>query len=255
MATAPDQPQAETKQPIFNRLLNRNKKSGLEKTGRKTYWQYIKATPIAKLRQQMAAPLMLFVISITAASYLWYYQNRPVVIPPPLADNIVPTQVIAQPRNENSLVALNRSEPVRVRIAKVSINSATMPVGKKADGTMQVPGRGDITGWYTLAPTPGELGPAIIVGHLDQPGGPAVFWRLRELVPGDVIEIDRADGKTVRFNVDKVEQFEQKNFPTQSVYGNIDHAGIRLITCGGTFDREVRQYTHNTVVFGSMITD
>lgn len=254
MASTPDQPQAESKQPLFSRLLSRNKKSRVEKPGRKSYWQYIKTTPIDELRRQMAAPFMFFVIGITAASYLWYYQNRPIALPP-IADNVVPTQAIAQPRNVNLTVTLTRSEPVRVRVAKVNIDAPTMPVGRKADGTMQVPGKADITGWYTLAPTPGELGPAIIVGHVDRPGGPAVFWRLRELVPGDVIEIDRADGKTVRFNVDKVEQFEQRNFPTQAVYGNIDHAGIRLITCGGTFDREIRQYSHNTVVFGSMIVN
>ena len=89
----------------------------------------------------------------------------------------------------------------------------------------------------------------------DRPGDVAVFWRLRELVPGDTFEIDRADGSTAKFKVDAVKQVPQSNFPTEEVYGNIDFAGIRLITCGGTFNRTTRHYSDNTIVFGSLITD
>ncbi|MBI4101059.1 class F sortase, partial [Candidatus Microgenomates bacterium] len=94
---------------------------------------------------------------------------------------------------------------------------------------------------------------AIVVGHIDNYRGPAVFWKLGQLQPGDVVEIDRADGTTVKFKVEAIKQFSQDQFPTAEVYGNIDHAGLRLITCGGQFNRITRQYSDNTVVFASMV--
>jgi LPXTG-site transpeptidase (sortase) family protein len=134
------------------------------------------------------------------------------------------------------------------------VNADIITVGKNADGSMETP---DInshdTGWYKYGPTPGEIGPAIIVGHVDNLNGPSVFWRLGELKAGDKVEITRKDGKPVKFKVDSVQQFEQENFPAKKVYGNTDHAGLRLITCGGTFDSSTGRYTHNTVVFASVI--
>ena len=121
-----------------------------------------------------------------------------------------------------------------------------------SDGTLQVPAGYSEVGWYRKSPTPGEIGPSVIVGHLDGPQGAAVFWRLHELIPGDSLEIVRADGNTARFEVDKVAQFSQDAFPTEEVYGDIYHSGIRLITCGGTFDRQAKRYSHNTVVYGKL---
>jgi hypothetical protein len=148
---------------------------------------------------------------------------------------------------------LTRSEPLRLVIADVGIDAPLTSVSKGPDNTLQVPPEADVPGWYRLSPTPGELGPSIIVGHVDSESGPAVFWRLRELTAGQTIEIMRANKSKARFEVVSVRQFEQKNFPTKDVYGNINYAGLRLITCGGTFNRITGHYSHNTVIFAKLV--
>ena len=203
-------------------------------------------------RAAIATPLVIFGVSGTI--YFIFQLNRPIFIEEPVAAASLPAPAVNVPVPDVT-IALQASEPTRLRISKIGVDTSFVSIGKKADGTMEVPGRYDIVGWYDKAPTPGELGPAIVVGHVDRPGGIAVFWRLRELVPGDTFEIDRADGSTVKFKVNEVKQLPQDSFPTEEVYGNIDHAGIRLITCGGTFDRKIRQYSHNTVVYGSLIIE
>jgi hypothetical protein len=91
------------------------------------------------------------------------------------------------------------------------------------------------------------------VGHVDYVNyGPAVFWDLSKLTPGDTFEVERKDGTKAKFKVDSVEAYPQANFPTEKVYGNINHAGIRLITCGGAWNEQTHHYSENTVVFGSL---
>lgn len=161
------------------------------------------------------------------------------------------TQAAAPPANP-TVVALPRSEPTLLRVPAAGIDTKMITVGRNSDNTMEVPSRADVAGWYRFGPTPGELGPSIIVGHVDSPQGPGVFWRLRELKPGDLIEVSRKDGTIAKFKVDTVKEFSQDNFPTQEVYGNISHAGLRLITCSGSFNRITRSYTHNTVVYATL---
>lgn len=148
---------------------------------------------------------------------------------------------------------LTRSAPQRLRVESIGLDTAFIELGRQADGTMEVPERYDIAGWYKYAPTPGEIGPAVIAGHLDSYKGPAVFYRLKELQPGQIIEVTRSDGTVVKFKIDAVRQFPQDNFPTKEVYGNIPYAGLRLITCGGNFNRLSRQYDQNTVVYAAML--
>lgn len=147
---------------------------------------------------------------------------------------------------------MSSSVPTRIRIASIDLDAPMQAVSLKSDGSLSVPSDPYVTGWYQGSPTPGEIGPSVIDGHVDRIGGIAVFWRLRELKPGDIIEVDRANGSTARFVVDSLEQFSQDNFPTQKVYGNIEYAGIRLITCGGVFNIATRHYSDNTVVFGHL---
>jgi sortase (surface protein transpeptidase) len=144
---------------------------------------------------------------------------------------------------------LAKSEPVKVSIPDIGLDTQLTTVGKQPDGTLEVPVSANTPGWYRLSPTPGELGPAVIVGHVDSPKGPAVFWRLRELTPGKFVEVSRADGSIVKFKITEVKQFEQNNFPTNEVYGNVDHAALRLITCGGSYNKLTGNYSHNTVIF------
>lgn len=148
---------------------------------------------------------------------------------------------------------LARSVPVRLEVPAIGVDSTLMSLGLKTDGTMEVPPDGFPAGWYTGAPTPGELGPAIIAGHVDW-NGPGVFYRLDELAPGDAVYVTREDGSIVGFRVTQVSQFPKDAFPTDLVYGNIAGAGLRLITCGGSFNTKTHHYDDNIVVFADFIT-
>jgi len=169
---------------------------------------------------------------------------------------VPPTRPESAPATEPAAtepVAMVAAAPVRLHIPSIGVDSELMDLGLQADGTLEVPPNGFPAGWYTGAPTPGELGPAVIAGHVDWGGQPGVFFDLRELSSGDEIEITRQDGSTARFRVTRVEQFAKDEFPTQMVYGDIDHAGLRLITCGGAFDPQMRSYNDNLVVFAELI--
>lgn len=166
------------------------------------------------------------------------------------------TPPVAAPREEPATVghaAMVAATPVGLHIPSIGLDSDLMDLGLQADGSLEVPPSGFPAGWYTGAPTPGELGPAIIAGHVDWDGQPGVFFDLRELSSGDVIAITRRDGSIARFRVTRVEQFAKDAFPTQAVYGDIDHAGLRLITCGGAFDPGARSYHDNLVVFAELV--
>jgi LPXTG-site transpeptidase (sortase) family protein len=136
-----------------------------------------------------------------------------------------------------------------MQIPAIGVDSSLLALGLQDDGSLEVPPNAFPAGWYTGAPTPGQLGPSIITGHVRW-GRPGVFARLDELRTGNKITISRRDGATVVFRVDRVEQFSKDRFPTQEVYGDIDHAGLRLITCG---DRRSGRYQANVVVFASLV--
>jgi hypothetical protein len=159
----------------------------------------------------------------------------------------------AAPAADTAPAPMGRSAPVRVRIPAIGVDSELMPLGLLADGSLEVPPEGFPAGWYTGAPTPGELGPAIIAGHVDWDGAPGVFFELRDLAPQDEILVDREDGTAARFRVTSVQQFPKDAFPTDAVYADIDHSGLRLITCGGSFDGQARSYRDNLVVFADLV--
>ena len=147
---------------------------------------------------------------------------------------------------------LGRSTPVRLRIPSIGVDSRLMDLGLLADGSMQVPPGGFPAGWYTGGPTPGELGPAVVAGHIDWKG-PGVFFNLHRLKPGDVVSVSRADGTQPTFRVTVVARYPKDKFPTTLVYGNLDHAGLRLITCGGSFNSRTGHYQDNVVVFADLV--
>ena len=146
-----------------------------------------------------------------------------------------------------------RSTPVRVQIPAIDVDSALMQLGLRVDGSLQVPPSGFPAGWYAGAPTPGELGPAILAGHVDWGGQPGVFSRLRELTPDADVTVTRQDGSAAMFRVTQVKQYPKDKFPTGEVYGDLDHPGLRLITCGGAFDRQTRNYEDNIVAFADLV--
>jgi sortase (surface protein transpeptidase) len=147
---------------------------------------------------------------------------------------------------------LPHSEPVHISIPGIDVDTDVVPTGLRTDGGLALPNQFDVTAWYTGGPAPGDLGPAVIAGHVDSTKGIAIFWRLRELVPGDTILISRVDGSTATFTVTEVQQYSQDSFPTDAVYGNIDYAGLRLITCGGTFSTTSGHYSDNIVVYARL---
>jgi Sortase domain len=149
-------------------------------------------------------------------------------------------------------VPLARSSPLRLQIGAIGVDSALMHLGLRADGSMDVPPSAFPAGWYTGGPTPGELGPAIIAGHIDMKG-PGVFYKLHDVKPGDQITVTRADGSKPVFRVTRVSQFPKDRFPTAQVYGNIDHAGLRLITCGGSYNSRTGHYEDNLVAFADLV--
>ncbi|MEX2551005.1 MAG: class F sortase [Nitriliruptoraceae bacterium] len=159
----------------------------------------------------------------------------------------------AEPIRPPGPATMPAAAPVRVQIPSIGVDSTLIDLGLQADGTLEVPPSGFPAGWYTGSPTPGERGPAIIAGHVDWAGQPGVFFELRDLASGDEIVIGRGDGSTAPFRVTRVERFDKDEFPTEAVYGDLDHAGLRLITCGGAFDRQARSYQDNIIVFAELI--
>ena len=189
----------------------------------------------------------LIILGLSGAFYSSQHLSKAVALEP------VATKPAAQTSQMLSLPAFSRSEPTSLQIDAVSIDAAITGVGLRRDKTIEVPGP-KLVGWYNQGPTPGEKGPSVLAGHVDYLDGVAVFWRLLEVAPGDIVKVTRADGVTVSFRVDSIQQFDQDNFPTQAIYGALDYPGIRLITCSGTFNPVTHHYSHNTVVFGTMIS-
>lgn len=160
--------------------------------------------------------------------------------------------------NENDTAAstLPAAQPARLRIPSVGIVADfEAPLGIDEKGEVEVPTSFKTVGWYKYGPTPGELGPAVVLGHVDSINGPEIFYNLRRVELGDRVEIDREDGTTAVFEVTRIQNVAQAEFPTLEIYGDIDHAGLRLITCSGTFDRGIRRYSHNLIVYARLLEE
>ncbi|WP_240157687.1 class F sortase [Pseudonocardia broussonetiae] len=145
------------------------------------------------------------------------------------------------------------ARPVGLTVPAIGLaEPALVDLGIAGDGRLQAPEDFSRVGWYTGGVAPGDPGPAVLVGHVDSWRGPAVFFRIRELTPGAEVLVPREDGSTARFVVDAVEQYPKDGFPTERVYGPTADAQLRLITCGGSFDRAARSYRDNIVVYASL---
>ncbi len=143
------------------------------------------------------------------------------------------------------------ADPVRVRVPAVGIDAPVGPLFVDESGVLPPPESFDAAGWWHDGPEPGEDGPAVIAGHVDSYRGPAVFFRLDQIRPGDMILVDRADGSTVAFVAQRIERHPKDEFPTEAVYGDTSGSALRLITCGGQFDEEERRYLANVIVFAT----
>ena len=144
--------------------------------------------------------------------------------------------------------------PVGVSIPALSVAGPLEDlVADPATGELAAPADPSRAGWYAAGVVPGDQGPAVIGGHVDSRRGPGVFFRLRTLHPGDLVDVTRSDGRTVRFSVIAVALYPKDRFPTEAVYGPTSGPELRLVTCGGTFDRSARSYDDNVVVDAALI--
>lgn len=175
-------------------------------------------------------------------------------------DTTIPaTRPSENPSSKVIGTTLPPSKPVTLDIPSIGVHSVMQHLGQTADGALEVPAPGphyNEAAWYRYSPTPGSLGPAVVLGHVDSAtDGPSVFFRLGELRPGDRVAITRADHSIAVFIVDEVHRYAKDDFPTELVYGDINHAGLRMLTCGGAFDDSAGHYLDNIVVFASLAND
>jgi Sortase domain len=141
--------------------------------------------------------------------------------------------------------------PVRIRIPAARVDSGLQRLRKASDGAIQVPSDPDVAGWYVEGPRPGQRGPAVILGHVDSRAGPAVFYKVPWLRRGDIIHIDRSDKTTANFRVTRVLRVPKSRFPSELVYAPTLDTSLRLVTCGGIFDRRTGSYRDNVIVFAA----
>jgi sortase (surface protein transpeptidase) len=140
------------------------------------------------------------------------------------------------------------ARPVRIRIPAIKVDAPIVDIGVDASGALAPPETTDRVGWFTQGPAPGAVGPALLAGHVDSRAGPGVFYHLADLREGDPITVLRADGSSVTFTVVSTARVAKTAFPTELVYAPVPVPLLRLVTCGGTFDRSVRSYRDNVIV-------
>ncbi|MEV8566012.1 class F sortase [Streptomyces sp. NPDC051322] len=195
----------------------------------------------------MAVGVLLLCNSFAAPTDDAKAQSSPEVVasaPAPRAASPTPAGVAPLPR----------STPTRLTIPSISVNAPFTPLDIGASGQLNAPppNNTNLVGWYRGGATPGERGTAIVAGHVDTKTGPAVFLLLRTLKPASTVNITRQDGTIAVFKVDSVETFSKANFPNDRVYADTPDPQLRLITCGGAYDRKAQDYEDNVVVFAHL---
>ncbi len=236
-------------QKVFRFRIFSFKEIAVAKVPKQTWRRYAKKEEVHHPRRVLrwAFPVLL-ALGLNLGFYYHFSTSKGAVHDISIHKAVASAAVRPQPPK-----SMPRSVPERLIIPSIQLNSELIPLGRYPDGSIEMPSWPSIPGWYKYGPTPGEIGPAIIAGHLDTWTAPAIFWRLHELKTGSEIDVTREDGTTARFAVMGIKQLPRDSFPTQEVYGNINYAGIRLLTCGGTFNPQTMRYSDNTVVYGKLI--
>ena len=172
---------------------------------------------------------------------------KPAPVPAPTGRTALPASLTTTPQT---------ARPVWLSVPALGIaKTSLVNLGLQRNGALQVPSSTAVAGWYTGSPRPGAIGAAVLAGHVDSRSGPGIFFWLRTLRPGDRVYVGRADGTMAVFTVTEVRKFAKNHFPTAAVYGPEPDAELRLITCGGVFDRSLGSYLSNVVVFARMTRD
>jgi len=179
--------------------------------------------------------------------------SHPGDVPRPLAKSSpAPHGIFAAPPAAHSAKQVAR--PVALTIPAIAVRTPLARLSRTPQGTLQAPASTTVAGWYTGSPRPGEIGSSIIAGHIDSTQGPAVFFRLRLLRPGDLVYVRRSDGTLAVFRVYAEHMYPKNHFPTERVYGPTPDAELHLITCGGVFDQATGSYLSNVVVYATQIS-
>jgi hypothetical protein len=208
------------------------------------------AASTAKVRGGIALAVVLVVAALTVITMGRGGAPAPVAADAPAVSSgaapLAPTMAGASPSAQ--------SAPTRVRVPSISASSTLIPVGVDADNVVEVPPLSQPmqAAWYSHGPTPGSLGPAVVLGHVNGDGKPGIFADLYRVESGQEIEVDRADGQTTVFTVSRVETVAKDVFPTERVYGNTPDAQLRLITCGGSLDQVAHNYLSNVIVYATL---
>jgi sortase (surface protein transpeptidase) len=178
-------------------------------------------------------------------------------LPPAAAQEIprtVGTTVPFAPDPASVAAPLAASTALRIEIPAIGVNAPVMRLDLNKDGTIAVPPLDDhnLAGWYDRSVMPGEKGTSVILGHVDDYAGPSVFYNIKNLRKGQLIDVARADGVTAVFAVDGVQKAAKTNFPTSDVYGNVQYPALRLVTCGGPFNAKTGSYLDSIVVYAHL---
>jgi sortase (surface protein transpeptidase) len=200
----------------------------------------------------VAAVLLLL---IAAGSLTFGLRGSDHALPAPKPSSAAIRSAAAAKRTAPPMVATlaaARSIPSTLRIPAIGLSVPLSSLGLNADGSVQVPTNTVEPGWFQLGPTPGQVGSAVILGHVDSYQGPGVFFQLRTLASGDQVFVDLSDGVTVQFTVNTVATYSKQQFPSQRVYGSHGSSALQLVTCGGTFDHQTGSYLSNIVVYTSL---
>ncbi|TMR90321.1 class F sortase [Nonomuraea basaltis] len=153
---------------------------------------------------------------------------------------------------ENASTPVANVVPKSIDIPSIDVEAPLMKLGLEKNGDVQLPPyeKPKVAGWYTGSAVPGEKGASVIIGHVDTKTAPAVFYKLRQLRKGQIVKVERSDGKVVEFKVDAIEQVHKDSFPTRRVYVE---DGLKLVTCGGKFDFAKGEYVDNVIVYASRV--
>ncbi|MFD3744277.1 class F sortase [Nocardia sp. NPDC058633] len=206
------------------------------------------AQPGSRLRFGLRVSMV--VVLLAAAAVLFTAPatqvRRQANVPPPPVDTVLPGEA-------PTAAPLDRSAPIRLEIPAIGLDTIPRRSGVTETGALAAPAEYEQTSWFEAGASPGEAGSAVILGHVDSTAGPAVFFRLGELTAGDGVRVTRQDGSIARFVVDRTEAVDKNEFPADRVFTADGTARLRLITCGGPFDRTAGRYLSNVIVYAVLI--
>jgi Sortase domain len=190
----------------------------------------------------------LAVIGLNAELHKW----APPPVPPASAAAARGHETLTSAQRGTTSAPMGRSLPVTVAIPAIQVRARIIPLGLDPSGSVAVPSLNTpfLTSWYDRGSAPGQAGPAVLFGHVDSAKvGPAVFYRLGDLRPGDLVYVTRRDGRTAIFRVSAVAMYSERNFPSGEVYGFSPHPTLRLVTCGGAYDDGTHLYLDRIIAF------